>query len=107
MKSKLQGSQLTVYLDGEIDHCSANQLRKDIERLIADTNVRKLTMDFSSVSFIDSSGVGMITGRYKTMNMRGGFMTVCGLHFPVDQLFHMAGLHRIIREETAGGQVKE
>ena len=45
---------------------------------------------------MDSSGVGMIIGRYKTMKARGGSVHACGLHPPVDKLFHLAGLHRII-----------
>jgi len=106
MKSKRMGDQLIVYLSEEIDHCCAERLRKETEQLIKDSGINKLTMDFSSVSFMDSSGVGMIIGRYKTMRLLGGTLTVCGLHPPVDQLFRMAGLHRIIKEETAEGQVK-
>lgn len=105
VKSKQIGDQLIVYLNEEIDHCSAERLRKEIELLIKDSGACKLIMDFSSVNFMDSSGIGMIIGRYKTMCLRGGSLTVYGLHPPVDQLFQMAGLHRIIKEETTEGQV--
>ena len=53
---------------------------------------------------MDSSGVGMIIGRYKTMKARGGSVHACGLHPPVDRLFHLAGLHRIIA--IAGGDTE-
>lgn len=104
VKSKKYDDQLTVYLSGEIDHCSADRLRKEIESLLADARIRRLTLDFEQVSFMDSSGVGMIIGRYRTMRERGGTMTACGLHPPVEKLFHMAGLHRIIAQENAGRQ---
>lgn len=104
IKSKKNGERLTVYLSGEIDHCSADRLRGEIEALLCDARIRRLTLDFSHVSFMDSSGVGMIIGRYKTMHERGGTVTACGLGPATEKLFHMAGLHRIIAQEDAGKQ---
>ena len=49
---------------------------------------------------MDSSGIGMIIGRYRTMKARGGRVSAVGLRPPVDRLFHMAGLHRIIGLES-------
>lgn len=94
-----QGEVLTVYLNGEIDHCAAEGLRNEIEMLIVRHHPTRLILDFSQVSFMDSSGVGMIIGRYKTMHARGGSVAASGLHPPVDRLFHLAGLHRIIATE--------
>ncbi len=103
-----QGQTLTVYLCGEIDHCAAEGLRNEIEMAIFKRNVTRLILDFSQVSFMDSSGVGMIIGRYKTMHARGGSVAACGLHPPVDRLFRLAGLHRIIAvEETEGREAHE
>ena len=57
---------------------------------------------------MDSSGVGMIIGRYKTMHARGGSVAACGLQPPIDRLFHLAGLHRIIAiTETEGRETYE
>ena len=57
---------------------------------------------------MDSSGVGMIIGRYKTMHARGGSVAACGLQPPIDWLFHLAGLHRIIAiTETEGRETHE
>ena len=96
-----EGGRLCVALSGEIDHCAAQELRQELERLLVDRTITVLTLDFSQVSFMDSSGVGMIIGRYKTMAARGGRVTACGLKAPVDRLFHLAGLHRIIAVEDA------
>lgn len=106
MKSKKGGDKVIVYLSGEIDHCSAEKLRYEIEALIADCKIRKLILDFCAVSFMDSSGIGMLIGRYKTMHLRGGTMAVCALQPQVGQLFRMAGLHRIIAQEDTEGQAK-
>ena len=61
-----QGDALTVHLCGEIDHCAAEGLRNEIEMQIVRQNAKRLILDFSQVTFMDSSGVGMIIGRYKT-----------------------------------------
>lgn len=104
LKTKRNGHTLTVCLSGEVDHCASLPMRKEIEEQLNDRAVDKLVFDFSDVTFMDSSGVGMIIGRYKTMTARGGQVTACGLHPPVDRLFHMAGLHRIIGVESSGRQ---
>lgn len=96
IRAKQAGDQLTVYLTGEIDHCTAQPMREEIEVLLQKMPVRRLILDFSAVSFMDSSGVGMVIGRYKTMVARGGMVSAAGLHPPVDRLFRLAGLHRII-----------
>ena len=67
LQTTKQGDALTVYLTGEIDHCVAEGLRNEIEMLIVAHDPHRLILDFSQVSFMDSSGIGMIIGRYKTM----------------------------------------
>ena len=104
LESRRTGDRLCVHLSGEIDHCVAASLRGEIESLLRDPTVKSLWRDFSDVTFMDSSGVGMIIGRYKTMKARGGSVHACGLHPPVDRLFHLAGLHRIIA--IAGGDTE-
>lgn len=104
LKATRSGGVLTVCLSGEIDHCVCESLRGEIEALLRDAGITKLVFDFSDVTFMDSSGVGLIIGRYKTMHARGGVASASGLHPPVDRLFRLAGLHRIIQIEPSGGQ---
>ena len=96
LKSQKKGEKLYVYLCGDLDHCAASALRPEIEALIRDPGIRELHLDFSGVSFIDSSGIGMIIGRYKSMVNRGGHVSAGALAQPVERLFRLAGLHRII-----------
>ena len=93
-----------VKLYGEIDHHACNVLRREIESLLSIPDVMNLHLDFSDVSFMDSSGVGMIIGRYKTVCARGGQVTSSGLRPDVARLYHAAGLHRIIPIQEDGGQ---
>ena len=104
VKSRKNGDQLIVYLSGEIDHCTSDRLRREIETLLEDAKIRLLILNFEGVSFMDSSGVGMMIGRYKTMHERGGSVRACGLKPEMEKLFRMAGLHRIIAQEDTGRQ---
>ena len=104
LKTMRTGDQLSVFLSGEIDHCTASTLRTEIEAQLQDPGIHRLQLDFTEVGFMDSSGVGMIIGRYKTMKARGGVVSASGLHPPVDRLFHLAGLHRIIPIMATGGK---
>ena len=96
VKWKQSGDALTVYLSGEIDHCAAEKLKGEIESLIQKSKDKPLVLDFSSVTFMDSSGIGMLIGRYKTKMACGGKMYADGMHAAVERLYRMAGLHRII-----------
>ena len=66
----------------------------------------KLILDFSQVSFMDSSGIGMIIGRYKTVSSYGGEVSAIGLHPPINRLFHIAGLHRILKTQENQKEMK-
>ena len=96
IKWKEKGEEMTIFLNGEIDHCVSETLRKEIERLIQERGVQVLVFDFSHVTFMDSSGIGMLIGRYKTIKSRGGKVFASGLKAPVARIYKMSGLHRII-----------
>lgn len=96
---KQERDRLIVSLCGDVDHCAAQQLRGQIESQIEKIRPKQLRLDFSKVDFMDSSGIGMIIGRYKTMMKYGGQMTAAGMTESVFRLFCMAGLHRIIAVE--------
>lgn len=105
LNTKQEGKRLIIYLSGEIDHYCAEKLRVQIEEIIKALSPVQLHFDFSSVSFMDSSGVGMLIGRYKTMLERGGNVSAGGFKPHVEKLFRMAGLHRIIQIEDVQEEV--
>lgn len=67
---------LAACLAGEIDHHAAQLLRVEIDARLDAQMPELLTMDFSGVTFMDSSGVGLILGRSRKMNANGGRLTV-------------------------------
>lgn len=87
---------LTVRLSGELDQRRAGQVRRELDELILDPNVRRLVFDLHELSFMDSAGIGLMIGRYKQMRRRGGTVAVSRADAQVDKIFQMAGLYQII-----------
>jgi len=90
-----QGKALTVFLRGEIDHHAASSLRQQIDETVISGDIHALTLDFKDVSFMDSSGVGLILGRYKQMLARGGTLKVCRMQARYLAMMKMAGMEKL------------
>ena len=67
---------MTAFLEGEIDHHSAQYLREEIDEQILSLTPVKLVMDFGGVTFMDSSGIGLILGRNTMMKVLGGKLAI-------------------------------
>jgi len=89
-------SDLIVKVFGELDHNAAETMRGELDAKIRDADVRRLIFDMNGVDFMDSSGIGMMIGRYKVMTRKGGSVAVTGVGERMDRIFEMAGLYRII-----------
>lgn len=87
---------LTVRLTGELDHKVAAGIRAELDELILDPRVRRLVFDLNELEFMDSSGIGLIIGRYKLMARRGGTVAVSCGRGRVDRIFEMAGLYQLV-----------
>ena len=90
------GTTLVVKLSGEIDQSCAEEIRSDIDREITLRHVQNLILDFAAVEFMDSSGLGMIIGRYKQMKARGGKTMIIRAKPQVDKILSLSGLKKII-----------
>ncbi len=91
--------RLSVRLDGELDHHETALLRPLIDRELAEHRPRELVLDFGGVVFMDSSGIGLVMGRYRLMSEWGGAVRVTGLSAQQRRVMSLAGLGRIVRIE--------
>ena len=87
---------LSIKIEGEIDHHSAAELRNRIDEYITGSNVKYIVMDFSKVGFMDSSGIGMLMGRYKNIKRVGGDLCIISANSTVKRLLAMAGITGVI-----------
>lgn len=88
---------VTAYLSGEIDHHNAPAARAIIDTYIQKSRPKKLTIDFSSVSFMDSSGIGLVMGRFKNIADYGGKMDITGLSPQAYKVMRLSGIEKIAR----------
>lgn len=90
---------LCIRLRGELDHHTAEKLRADTTMAIEKHGIRHIILNLEKLSFMDSSGLGVILGRYKQIQAMHGEMVVCAISPAVKRLFDMSGLFKIISQE--------
>lgn len=91
---------MEVTLHGDIDHHSAVQLRVDLDRLLCAERPGCLWLNLSAVDFMDSSGLGLILGRFNLMQELGGRMILRAPGARIAKILHLAGLERLITIEA-------
>lgn len=90
------GNTLVVKLYGEIDqHCTA-EIRNEIDREIDITNISTVIFDLGGVKFMDSSGLGMIMGRYKKLKTIGGKLMLVRPQPQVDKVLELSGIKKLL-----------
>jgi stage II sporulation protein AA (anti-sigma F factor antagonist) len=90
---------LCIRLIGELDHHTAEQLREQATKAIEEFHIHHIVLNLEHLSFMDSSGLGVILGRYKQIKQNHGEMIVCAISPSIERLFNMSGMFKIIRLE--------
>lgn len=98
MEPKLiqNGTSITVHLPKEVDHCSSQQLRAELEKVIRERNIRKILFDFGDTVFMDSSGIGMLLGSYKTMRFMGGTIRIINAGNRMRKILMLSGVDKVV-----------
>jgi len=97
LKFEKQENILIATLSGELDHNSAEEVRVKIDDRIDRDNIEKIILDFSRVTFMDSSGIGAVLGRYKKLSNKGGVLCIAEANKNVNRIFELAGLYKVIK----------
>lgn len=93
----INDDELTANLIGEIDHHTSVSIREVIDKQIQ-TAIPKLTiLDFSRVTFMDSSGIGLVMGRYKLMKGINGNLKITGMSNNIKKVMMLAGLSKLVQ----------
>lgn len=92
-----KGDTLVAFLSGELDHHSAEEVRTKIDDRLDRDNFKNLILNFDKVSFMDSSGIGVVIGRYKRLERIGGAVAITNLNESVKRVFDLTGLFKIIK----------
>lgn len=90
---------VTAYISGEIDHHNAAKLRNDIDSAAENAYPEALILDFGGVTFMDSSGIGLVLGRYRLMQDLSGKVIIENAPKNIAKVFKMAGIEKLISGE--------
>ncbi len=95
--------KMYVKFEGEIDHHTCQVMKKELDYEIQKSTPRKLIFDFENVKFMDSSGIGLLIGRYKTLLRIGAKAEIINVSKEVKRILDMSGIFKImqIKEEIA------
>lgn len=99
-----QDEILLCHLSGEIDHHTALPIRISIDERIENCRPKTVILDFTDVTFMDSSGIGLVMGRYKILSELGGDLEVTGLSSNSYKVMRLAGLDRIASIKKGGSK---
>ena len=94
---------LILEITEEIDHYSCEKIKKRADYEIQIHIPKKVIFDFKNVNFMDSSGIGMIIGRYKLNSMFGGKTSMINVKPAIKKVFEMSGILKLIPIEELGG----
>ncbi len=94
---KREGTTLYYQMPKELDHHVAQRLCRELDSLIEVYQIKELILDFSNTEFMDSSGIGVVIGRQKTMKFHQGILYVEHLGARVVTIFKAAGLFQIVK----------
>ena len=87
---------MTIRLPEEVDHFEADRLREEAGKMLEERNVKEVVFDFRKTGFMDSSGIGMIMGRYRQIYMLGGEICAAHANERVKKILTMSGVTKIM-----------
>ena len=97
MKFQVQENCLTIFLPNELDHHNAEKIRRSSDHIIEENQIKCVIFDFTDTNFMDSSGIGVIMGRYRLMYLMGGEVWAVHTNERMKKILEMSGVTRIIQ----------
>ena len=98
IRVKQQSDCITAHFYGELDHHCADQAKDELDSLIRRFNDINLVLDLKNLSFMDSSGLGVILGRYKKLKDKGGKLYIRNANTQIEKVFSVSGIYQIIKK---------
>lgn len=87
---------LVEFTATELDHHIATYVRENVDEIIVRKNIKNIIFDFKNIKFMDSSGIGVIIGRYKKIANKNGKVSMINMNSRVEKVFNLSGMSKII-----------
>jgi len=104
---KRENNYLVVAIYGDVDLSITDSLREDVDGALENYGVGHLIFDLSQVDFVDSSGLGVILGRYKKLAAKGGKVYLAGARSQVKKVLELSGLLRLMDEYISTADITD
>lgn len=95
---------LVVVVEGELDHHTCVEIRQTVDREYQKRRAKNLLFDFENVHFMDSSGIGMLMGRYRSVAICGGEVGLYNVSPEAEKILSMSGIHKLMKMYTSKQQ---
>lgn len=96
IKHKIYNNTFYVMLCGELDEHTAVYVSKTLDDLFSQNNFKQIIIDLSELEFMDSTGIGVMIGRYKKMKQKNIAMYICNPSPHAEKIFQMTGLYDVM-----------
>jgi stage II sporulation protein AA (anti-sigma F factor antagonist) len=93
------GIQMIYHMPREVDQHVSEEIREFLEQMILSGSIRELVFDFAETEFMDSSGIGIVIGRCRTLGYYSGTVYVANASERVDKLFRASGVYKIVKKK--------
>ncbi|MDU6359112.1 MULTISPECIES: STAS domain-containing protein [Zhenhengia] len=93
----MHDTTLIVSLSGEIDHHTSVEIRETVDREYQKRRAKNILFDFSNIVFMDSSGIGLLMGRYRNVSICGGYVGLYNVPTKVDQILNISGIYKLMK----------
>ena len=103
---EVRGENLLIYLPEELVHHNAKTITEQSDWYIVSNKIKNIIFNFKRTMFMESSGIGVIMGRYKLVKKRGGSITVTNINNSIDRIFTISGLYKIVSKTETPSLVK-
>ena len=108
MQYQIKENCLTIFLPAEVDHHNAEEIKREADKVIEEQHIKYVIFDFGRTNFMDSSGIGLLMGRYRALGMRGKCVQVVNVNSHIAKLLRLSGVGKYIEicgiKKSAGEQ---
>lgn len=96
--NKQKKDAVIIKIDGELDHHTAEEVRDQMDNVLGNPTIKHLILDMDGLVFMDSSGIGVIIGRYKTIASRKGKVCIINANPHIQKILEVSGLYKLMKE---------
>ncbi|NYE58674.1 stage II sporulation protein AA (anti-sigma F factor antagonist) [Carboxydothermus ferrireducens DSM 11255] len=97
VEKEVKNKVLFVRITGEVDLKEADRLRREVDEIIENYPVKDIVFNLKNVDFIDSSGLGVILGRFKKIRSLGGRVYLASTNEKIKKILELSGFFRIMK----------